>query len=117
MTVREVHSPFWFLLIIQLIYGNYFRQIVHRLNDFWSSCAQLRSQLLLLSIKYPVEIVANESEEARLPGFKAKVMVMFPSVKAKAFISFLFSFGTLSQWPISINTLDCEVDVAYGPVE
>ncbi|KAF9568515.1 hypothetical protein CPC08DRAFT_625217 [Agrocybe pediades] len=91
--------------------------IVHRLSDFWSSCAQLRSQLLFLAIKYPVEIVIDTPADKRLPGFKAQAMVMFPSKKAKAYISFVFSFDTLSQWPISINSLDCQVDVAYGPID
>ncbi|KDR84860.1 hypothetical protein GALMADRAFT_233294 [Galerina marginata CBS 339.88] len=94
------------------------REIVHRLSDYWSACAQLRSQLTLLNIKYPVEIsVCLPSRESPLPSFKAKTMVMFPSVKGKAFISFVFGFETLSQWPMSIKSLDCEVEVAYGPMD
>lgn len=42
---------------------------------------------------------------------------MFPNVQGKAFISFVFSLNTISQWPISIGLLDCEVDVVYGPME
>ncbi|CAA7258736.1 unnamed protein product [Cyclocybe aegerita] len=94
------------------------RQIVHRLNDYWSSCAQLRSQLTLLSIKYPVDIVVPPpSPENPSPSFKARAAVMFPSKTGRAFISFMFSFNTLSQWPMSLNSLDCEVDVAYGSME
>jgi kinetochore protein Spc7/SPC105 len=93
-------------------------QIVHRLADFWSASSQLRSQLLLLKIKYPVDILASSPQSRDSPPyFKAKAQVLFPSVQAKAFIYFHFSFNTLTQWPLSLGSLDCEVEVAYGPVE
>ncbi|KAF9015040.1 Spc7 kinetochore protein-domain-containing protein [Cyathus striatus] len=90
------------------------RKIIHRLSDYWSSCAQVRLQLKLLNVKYPVEIMPISPSRA---GFRAKAMVMFSNVKGKAFISFIFAFDTLSRWPFSINSLGCEVDVAYGPID
>ncbi|TFK41287.1 Spc7 kinetochore protein-domain-containing protein [Crucibulum laeve] len=94
------------------------RQVVHRLGDYWLSCAQLRSQLKLLNIKYPVEIeIVHPSRDNLVSGFKAKAMVMFPAVKAKAYVSFIFSPETFSQWPESIGSLDCDVEVAYGPID
>jgi kinetochore protein Spc7/SPC105 len=91
-------------------------QIVQRLNDYWASCAQLKSQLKLLLVKYPVEIEISGSlyEES---CFRAKVTVLFPAVKAKAFISFVFSTETFCHWPMNINLLQCHVDVVYGPVQ
>ena len=88
-----------------------------RLSDFWSACAQLRSQLVLLKIKYPVDILVSAPSGDSPPYFKAKARVLFPSVQAKAFVYFIFSFDTLRQWPLSLGSLTCEVDVAYGPVE
>ncbi|KAG5651555.1 hypothetical protein H0H81_008233 [Sphagnurus paluster] len=93
------------------------RQIVHRLSDYWSSCAQLRAQLKLLTIKFPVEIEIVQGSRDDPPSFKAKVMVLFPSVKAKAFVSFVFSPKTLCYWPVTISTLRCEVEVIYGNVD
>ncbi|KAF8898451.1 Spc7 kinetochore protein-domain-containing protein [Infundibulicybe gibba] len=90
------------------------RDIVQRLSYYWSSCAQLRSQLRLLTIKYPVEI---ETSASSTPSVKVTAKVIFPSPKAKAFISFLFSFETFRYWPTSIHTLGCEVKVAYGAVD
>lgn len=52
-----------------------------------------------------------------LSGFKARATVMFPSVHAKAHIGFIFSPETFTRWPLSIDGLDCEVEVAYGPIE
>jgi len=95
------------------------RQIIHCLVDYWSSCAQLRSQLTLLSIKYPTEIIVPQqlSRENSGPSFEARATVLFPSVMAKAFISFVFSFGTFRRWPTSIDRLDCKVDIAYGSLD
>lgn len=44
-------------------------------------------------------------------------MLMFPKVKGKALASFIFNMQTFSKWPLSIDSLDCEVQVAYGPLE
>jgi kinetochore protein Spc7/SPC105 len=62
-------------------------------------------------------IVPQPSKEESGPSFEARAMVLFPSVMGKAFISFVFSFDTFRRWPTFIDTLDCKVDVAYGPLE
>ncbi|KAF8078326.1 Spc7 kinetochore protein-domain-containing protein [Lyophyllum atratum] len=93
------------------------RQIIHRLSDYWSSCAQLRAQLKLLTVKYPVEIEVVKGSRDEAPSFKATVMVLFTSVKAKAFVSFVFSAKTFCYWPVAIRSLRCEVEVVYGNVD
>lgn len=91
-------------------------QVLERLGDFWSSCAQLRSQLTFLAIKYPlaVESVVDEKDDTYL---QATATVMFPSAKGKAFISFLFDRDTYSRWPLSVRSLKSDVQVAYGSLE
>ncbi|KAF8641136.1 hypothetical protein AX17_000778 [Amanita inopinata Kibby_2008] len=94
------------------------RQIVHRLGDYWSSCTQLRSQLKLLSIKYPVEIeIVRPTNGEGLPTCKAHTTIMYPAVKAKAILSFVFSTATFCFWPLTLDSLDCDVQVAYGPID
>ncbi|KAF9458347.1 Spc7 kinetochore protein-domain-containing protein [Collybia nuda] len=102
----------------QIIHGGNLttRQIVQRLGDYWSSCAQLRSQLTLLTVKYPIEIEILPLTQDESPTFKATVVVMFSSVKAKALISFVFTAETFSHWPMSINSLRYEVEVVYGTI-
>ncbi|KAG2117939.1 Spc7 kinetochore protein-domain-containing protein [Suillus discolor] len=90
------------------------RQIVERLGDYWSACSQLLAQLKLVAIKYPVSITHGEDDDS---GFTATVTVMLPSKKAKALISFIFNTQTFSSWPISIRSMQCDVKVAYGPVQ
>jgi kinetochore protein Spc7/SPC105 len=51
------------------------------------------------------------------PHFKAKAVMVFPNTKAKAVVSFLFDDETYSLWPMKIQSIKCEVDVTYGPVE
>ncbi|KAG2156535.1 Spc7 kinetochore protein-domain-containing protein [Suillus bovinus] len=90
------------------------RQIVERLGDYWSACSQLLAQLKLVMIKYPVTITHGDDDDV---GFTATVTVVFPSKKAKALISFIFDTRTFSSWPISIQSMQCDVKVAYGPVQ
>ncbi|KAF5356236.1 hypothetical protein D9756_004174 [Leucocoprinus leucothites] len=91
------------------------KEIIHYLSDYWSSCSQLRAQLLLLAIKYPVDILPTDYDG--LPGFKAQAKVMIPSKKAKVFVSFNFTPRIFSRWPLSINSLACGVDIGYGDVD
>ncbi|KAG5648239.1 hypothetical protein DXG03_006197 [Asterophora parasitica] len=93
------------------------RQIVQRLGDYWSSCAQLRAQLKLISIKFPLDIEVVQGSRTTPPSFKVKVMVLFLSMKAKAFIRFVFGAKTLCYWPVDIHSLGCEIEVVYGNVD
>lgn len=86
-------------------------QIVQRLGDYWSSCSQVQVQLKLVSIKFPL------SFEETPTGFSATAMIMFPRLKAKALISFIFDTPVFSSWPMLIQSTRCNVKVAYGPIE
>ncbi|KAJ7071434.1 Spc7 kinetochore protein-domain-containing protein [Mycena amicta] len=88
------------------------RRIVASLSDYWSSCAQLRSQLFQLTIKYPlhIEVLSNQ-------GFRARTTVMFPAVMGKAFIYFIFSPDVHGRWPMSIDYMTHEVQVVFGALD
>jgi kinetochore protein Spc7/SPC105 len=89
-------------------------QIAQYLGDYWSSCSQLRSQLLLLKVKYPVSIEIMPSETL---GFRAKAAVIFAKSKAKVTISFAFEDDTFALWPLKIPSVKCQVEIIYGTVE
>jgi len=74
----------------------------------------LRAQLLLLAVRYPVDISLIDYDG--LPGFKARTKVMIPFKKAKVLVTFNFTPDVFSRWPLSIGLLTCDVQVAYGPV-
>ena len=92
-------------------------QIVQLLSDYWSSCSQLRLQLTLVSAKYPLFIDILRSKQDDYTGFKATASVIFPSLQAKALLSFILDMKTVSSWPRSIGLIKCEVEVAYGMIE
>ncbi|TCD62040.1 hypothetical protein EIP91_007535 [Steccherinum ochraceum] len=92
------------------------QQIVQRLNDFWSSCAQFKSQLGFLAIKYPVSVDLQATQD-NLPTMIARATVLFPSAKAKAFVSFILDAQSYSSWPMSIQSLRADVQVSYGRVD
>ncbi|OAX44921.1 hypothetical protein K503DRAFT_788592 [Rhizopogon vinicolor AM-OR11-026] len=102
------------LLITRSNEGLTVRQIVECLGDYWSACSQLLAQLKLVAIKYPLAIIQGADDES---GFIATATVMFPSKKAKALISFIFDTRTFSSWPISVQSMQCDVQVAYGPIQ
>jgi kinetochore protein Spc7/SPC105 len=49
-------------------------------------------------------------------GFKATAKVMFPKLKAKAFVSFVFDEDTFASWPLSIKHVTTDAQVAYGHI-
>jgi kinetochore protein Spc7/SPC105 len=73
----------------------------------------VRGQLTQLIVKYPVDIEVLPPGQ----GFRAKTVVLFPNVKAKAYIYFIFSPDTFSRWPMSIGSLRHDVTVVYGAIE
>ncbi|EIW86479.1 hypothetical protein CONPUDRAFT_45562 [Coniophora puteana RWD-64-598 SS2] len=95
------------------------RQIVELLGDYWTSCAQIRSQLRQVAIKYPVTIDAPPSgaPSETSPVFTATATLMFPSVRGKATVSFIFNTRTVQSWPMSIASLGCDVKVCYGAMD
>ncbi|KAK2462013.1 hypothetical protein APHAL10511_006476 [Amanita phalloides] len=93
-------------------------QMVQRLGDYWSSCTEIRSQLRFLKFKYPVDIeIIRPVNGEGLPHFKTHATILFLDVKAKATVSFIFSSATFCFWPMALDSLDCEVKVAYGPID
>jgi len=66
-----------------------------------------------MTVRYPLEIEILHEHNT----FKATVMLLFPKVKAKAFVAFVFDARTFSYWPMSLDSLRCDVQVAYGNVE
>ena len=97
-------------------YGRYSLQIVQRLSDFWSSCAQIRSQLTFLKIKYPLSVKLIPVENSA-PSLRVTATVLFLPLKSKANISFTFDSQTYMRWPLTITSLKTDVEVAYGSIE
>ncbi|KAI5997489.1 Spc7 kinetochore protein-domain-containing protein [Pisolithus albus] len=87
------------------------RKIVEFVGTYWSSCPRLQLQLRLVAIKFPITFRENPS------GFSADVTILYPSVKAKAIISFIFDVATFSTWPLNIQSTKHDARVVYGPIQ
>lgn len=96
--------------------ANAYPKIIQRLSDYWSSCTQLRGQLRLLAVKYPLGVTVLQAQNG-MSGFKVTATIVFRNVKAKALVSFILDMQTFASWPMSIGATNCEVDVIYGPIE
>ncbi|KAF7784689.1 hypothetical protein Agabi119p4_854 [Agaricus bisporus var. burnettii] len=101
--------------LVHRLYPKSCKMILQMLSEYWSCCSQLRAQLRLVSIKYPIEFLPMDLDG--MPGFKVKVKVIIPSKKAKVFVIFNFTCDIFSKWPMSVSHLTSDVTVAYGPVE
>jgi len=110
LTTRQVNSP---RPIYYAKNTDHF-QIVHKLADYWSSCAQLCAQIRYLSLKYPIELEFDQSSSKPFSEFRTQVPLLFPVLKSKVIVSFVFNRDTFSRWAVSIKSMRYEVDVAFG---
>ncbi|EIW64941.1 uncharacterized protein TRAVEDRAFT_68623 [Trametes versicolor FP-101664 SS1] len=92
------------------------KQVIELLGDFWSSCAQLRSQLTFLAIKWPVAVEALADDTGAL-FLRATVTMMLPAAHSKAHVTFLWDRDTYARWPLSVGGLKADVQVAYGAIK
>jgi hypothetical protein len=78
------------------------------MSDYWSACTQLTLQIQHLGVKYPLEIFGNDA------GLTVNAEIMFHAYESKAVVSFRFDYETFSRWPVSIQSIQYSIDVAYG---
>ncbi|KAI6095270.1 Spc7 kinetochore protein-domain-containing protein [Pisolithus thermaeus] len=86
------------------------RKIVEFVGTYWSSCSRLQLQFRLVAIKFPITFREIPS------GFSADVTILYPSVKAKAIVSFIFDVANFSTWPLNTQSTKHDVRVVYGPI-
>lgn len=101
------------------------------LSDYWTSIVQLRAQLDVIQIAYPVKVEvmpqdgtaddldastsSTNSVTATIPSFKAAIKTVDLAMGSKVLIYFLFDFGVFAHWPMALKSTKCEVKVVMGP--
>jgi hypothetical protein len=106
-------------------------QIVAFLSDYWTSIVQLRAQLDIIQIAYPVKVEVMPQDgttddlnastsstggvTSTIPSFKAVVKTVDLAMGSKVLIDFLFDFGVFAHWPMTLKRTKCEVKVVMGP--
>lgn len=91
--------------------SNSLRKIVEFVGTYWSCCSRLQLQFRLVAIKFYITFKENPS------GFSVDVSILYPSVKAKAIVSFIFDVATFSTWPCHIQSMKHDVRVIYGQIQ
>ncbi|KAI6138630.1 Spc7 kinetochore protein-domain-containing protein, partial [Pisolithus tinctorius] len=91
--------------------SNSLRKIVEFVGTYWSCCSRLQLQFRLVAIKFYTTFKENPS------GFSADVSILYPSVKAKAIVSFIFDVATFSTWPCHIQSMKHDVRIVYGQIQ
>ncbi|KIO03259.1 hypothetical protein M404DRAFT_27233 [Pisolithus tinctorius Marx 270] len=71
----------------------------------------LRKIVELVAIKFYTTFKENPS------GFSVDVSILYPSVKAKAIVSFIFDVATFSTWPCHIQSMKHDVRIVYGQIQ
>ncbi|KDQ54882.1 hypothetical protein JAAARDRAFT_37995 [Jaapia argillacea MUCL 33604] len=93
------------------------RQIYQILADTCSACAQFRTQLNFLAIKFPTSIEINPPTGSDSSQLRVKVVVLFRKTRAKAVVSYILDKESLASWPMSIGSIVFDVKVVYGDIE
>lgn len=92
------------------------KHLTQFLLDFWTGCSQIRTQLLFLSVKWPLTVVVMQPQEGggKMPSLNVAADVVLHTVKSKIKISFVFDAETVINWPFSVHDVACAVEPVYG---
>ncbi|KIY67492.1 hypothetical protein CYLTODRAFT_353026 [Cylindrobasidium torrendii FP15055 ss-10] len=82
------------------------------LQNYVAACEQLRRQFIHLVIRFPLYIVPIPSG-----GFVAKAVILYPVLKSRVAVEFVFDPQTFSRWPCSVRSLQFDVKVAFGKAD
>lgn len=95
---------------------NLCRQVLEAMSDFWTSCAQIRTQFVFLGIKYPIKLEVRQAADGSMT-LRAVASMLFPKRATRMLVAFLFTPEVLGNWPFAIRELQCEVKAVYGTIE
>jgi kinetochore protein Spc7/SPC105 len=110
----ELEAVSWFVGLC-LPYSSDLLQIIRTLSVLWSSISRVRSELRLLTIKHPTNLVASSPDGTI--SLHVTAILLFPSVKSKVLVHFSFSEEVLCTWPLLLRRVGCNVEVVYGNVK
>ena len=88
-------------------FGSTTKTIVKGLTNFWTACAEIREEILMLQCKYAVGFY-NEGEALRM-----EVPLLYRKTMAKVLLLFTFDEETIEQWPLTLPTIRFEAHLGY----
>ncbi|KAL5495664.1 hypothetical protein ACEPAI_1127 [Sanghuangporus weigelae] len=91
------------------------KRVLEALSDFWTSCAQIRTQFVFLGIKYPLKLELVEADGTT--NLRVVASMLFSKRTTKVLVAFVFMPEVLAGWPFVIRKLQCEVKTVYGTID
>ena len=88
-------------------FGSTTKKIVKSLTNFWTACAEIREEMLMLQCKYAVEF-SNEGND-----FRMEVPLLYMKTMAKVLLRFTFDEKCIRQWPLTLPTIRFEAQLGF----
>ena len=88
-------------------FGSTTKKIVKSLTNFWTACAEIREEILMLQCKYAVGFHSDGN------GLHMEVPLLFMKTMAKVLLDFTFDEKCIRQWPLTLPTIRFEARLGY----
>lgn len=88
-------------------FGSTTKKIVKSLTNFWTACAEIREEILMLQCKYAVGFHSEGN------ALRMEVPLLFMKTMAKVLLDFTFDEKCIRQWPLTLPTIRFEARLGY----
>jgi len=88
-------------------FGSTTKKIVKTLNYFWTACAEIREEMLMLQCKYAVGFHSEGN------ALRMEVPLLFMKTMAKVLLDFTFDEKCIRQWPLTLPAIRFEARLGY----
>jgi kinetochore protein Spc7/SPC105 len=88
-------------------FGSTTKKIVKSLTNFWTACAEIREEILMLQCKYAVGFHSEGN------ALRMEVPLLFMKTMAKVLLDFTFDEKCIRQWPLTLPAIRFEARLGY----
>ena len=88
-------------------FGSTTKKIVKSLTNFWTGCAEIREEILMLQCKYAVGFHSEGN------ALRMEVPILYMKTMAKVLLGFTFDETCIRQWPLTLPAIRFEAHLGY----
>jgi len=88
-------------------FGSTTKRIVKNLTNFWTACAEIREEVLMLQCKYNVGFHTEGN------ALRMEVPLLYMKTMAKVMLDFTIDEKCIRQWPLTLPTIRFEARLGY----
>ena len=89
-------------------FGSTTKKIVKSLTNFWTACAEIREEMLMLQCKYAVRFYTEGN------ALRMEVALLYMNTMAKVLLDFSFDEKCIRRWPLTLPTIRFEARLLDG---